>query len=82
MQTSQLRNAFIEYFKKNNHTQLRSSSVVPHDDPTILFTNAGMNQFKKIFLGSSQLEYDRVVTSQKCIRVGGKHNDLDNVTYN
>lgn len=81
MKTSQLRKSFIDFFKKQRHTHLPSSSVVPHDDTTILFTNAGMNQFKKVFLGETTLEYSRVVTSQKCIRVGGKHNDLDNVGH-
>lgn len=81
MRTRDLRKAFIEFFKKRGHSHISSSSVVPHDDPTILFTNAGMNQFKKVFLGETKLDYTRAVTAQKCIRVGGKHNDLDNVGH-
>ena len=81
MLSSQIRKKFIEYFAKQGHTHLPSSLVVPHDDPTILFTNAGMNQFKEIFLGERASDSKRAVTSQKCIRVGGKHNDLDNVGH-
>lgn len=79
--SSQIRKKFIEYFKSQGHRHLSSSPVVPHDDPTLLFTNAGMNQFKDLFLGKSKADYTRAVTSQKCVRVGGKHNDLDNVGH-
>lgn len=81
MQSEQIRRHFLEYFKKQHHSVITSSSVVPHDDPTLLFTNAGMNQFKDVFLGKSKRDYTRAATSQKCIRVGGKHNDLDNVGH-
>lgn len=81
MHTMELRRRFLEYFKKQGHTLVASSSVVPHDDPSLLFINAGMNQFKDVFLGSSVRDYKRAATSQKCIRVGGKHNDLENVGH-
>jgi alanyl-tRNA synthetase len=81
MQTQHIRRQFLDYFKKQHHAIIASSSVVPHDDPTLLFTNAGMNQFKDVFLGKSLRDYRRAATSQKCIRVGGKHNDLDNVGH-
>jgi alanyl-tRNA synthetase len=81
MLTEQFRRNFLDYFKKHGHTPLPSSPVLPHDDPTLLFTNAGMNQFKDVFLGKSKRDYTRAATSQKCIRVGGKHNDLDNVGH-
>lgn len=81
MLTNEIRKKFLQYFKERDHTLVPSSPVVPHDDPTILFTNAGMNQFKDVFLGASKRDYTRAVTSQKCIRVGGKHNDLDNVGH-
>lgn len=81
MKTREIRRKFLEYFKQQGHTVAPSSPVIPHDDPTLLFVNAGMNQFKKVFLGQTQLEYKRAATSQKCIRVGGKHNDLDNVGH-
>ena len=76
-----IRRGFLEYFKKQGHKEISSSSVVPHDDPTLLFTNAGMNQFKDVFLGKSRREYTRATTSQKCIRSSGKHNDLENVGH-
>lgn len=81
MLSQQIRRAFLNYFKNKGHTIVPSSSVVPHDDPTLLFTNAGMNQFKDVFLGSGTRDYVRATTSQKCIRVGGKHNDLENVGH-
>lgn len=76
-----IRRRFLQFFKEKGHTAVPSSSVVPHDDPSILFTNAGMNQFKDVFLGKSQRDYTRAASSQKCVRVGGKHNDLDNVGH-
>ena len=76
-----IRNNFINFFKKNNHHFVTSSSLVPNNDPTLLFTNAGMVQFKDLFTGKDQPKYENIVTSQKCIRAGGKHNDLDNVGY-
>jgi len=79
MTSQEIRRNFLKYFKDHGHTIVPSSFVVPHDDPTLLFTNAGMNQFKDVFLGKSKRDYARAATSQKCIRVGGKHNDLDNV---
>jgi alanyl-tRNA synthetase len=77
--TSQIREAFLSYFEKNGHRRVTSSSLVPAGDPTLLFTNAGMNQFKDTFLGREQRDYARATTSQKCVRAGGKHNDLENV---
>ncbi len=79
--TAEIRSAFLEYFAKHNHQIVGSSSLVPHDDPTLLFTNAGMNQFKDVFLGSDKRNYSRAVSSQRCVRAGGKHNDLENVGY-
>lgn len=81
MISAQIRKDFLKYFEKNKHTIVSSSPVFPHDDPTLLFTNAGMNQFKDVFLGYSKRDYTRATTSQKCIRVGGKHNDLENVGH-
>jgi len=81
MISQDIRRNFLKFFKENNHTIISSSSVVPHEDPSLLFINAGMNQFKDVFLGKSERDYKRAVTSQKCIRVGGKHNDLDNVGH-
>jgi alanyl-tRNA synthetase len=81
MISQEIRRNFLNYFKEKGHAVVASSSVVPHDDPTLLFTNAGMNQFKDVFLGKSKRDYTRAATSQKCIRVGGKHNDLDNVGH-
>jgi alanyl-tRNA synthetase len=76
---SQIRQRFLDYFAKHGHTVVASSSLVPHNDPTLLFTNAGMNQFKDCFLGAEKRDYVRAATSQKCVRAGGKHNDLENV---
>lgn len=81
MLSSKIRKEFLHYFKNNHHKIVASSPVIPHDDPTLLFVNAGMNQFKDVFLGQTYREYRRATTSQKCIRVGGKHNDLDNVGH-
>ena len=75
----EVREIFLDYFKQRGHTVVSSSSLIPRDDPTLLFTNAGMNQFKEVFLGHDKRSYDRSVTSQKCMRVAGKHNDLENV---
>lgn len=79
--SADIRQAFIDFFISKQHTQVSSSSLIPHNDPTLLFTNAGMNQFKETFLGIEPRDYTRAVTSQKCVRAGGKHNDLDNVGY-
>ncbi len=76
---NEIRKTFINYFKKNNHQVISSSNLVPENDPTLLFTNAGMVQFKNIFTGLEHREYDKAVSSQKCLRAGGKHNDLENV---
>ena len=78
---SEIRRRFIEYFAQKGHKVVRSGSLVPHDDPTLLFTNAGMNQFKRIFLGEEKRDYVRATSAQKCVRAGGKHNDLENVGY-
>src|SRR5689334_15514228 len=77
--TSQIREEFLRYFEANAHRRVASSSLVPAGDPTLLFTNAGMNQFKDVFLGREPRDYSRATTSQKCVRAGGKHNDLENV---
>lgn len=79
--SAQIRQAYIDFFVEHGHTHVASSSLVPHNDPTLLFTNAGMNQFKDVFLGLEKRDYTRAVTAQKCVRAGGKHNDLDNVGY-
>src|SRR5437764_14925996 len=79
--TNEIRRQFLDYFVKNRHREVASSSLVPAGDPTLLFTNAGMNQFKDVFLGREPRDYMRATTSQKCVRAGGKHNDLDNVGY-
>lgn len=81
MKTTELRQKFLKFFETKGHTVVRSSSLVPHDDPTLLFTNAGMNQFKDVFLGFDKRPYSRATTAQKCVRAGGKHNDLENVGY-
>ena len=81
MSTSEIRTAFLEYFRTQGHQVVSSSSLVPHNDPTLLFTNAGMNQFKDVFLGADKRAYHRATTAQRCVRAGGKHNDLENVGY-
>ncbi len=81
MTGNDVRRKYLEYFEKHNHRIVRSSSLVPQDDPTLLFTNAGMVQFKRCFLGEDKRDYVRATTSQKCVRAGGKHNDLENVGY-
>jgi alanyl-tRNA synthetase len=81
MLSQEIRRGFLNYFKKNGHTIVSSSPVIPHDDPTLLFTNAGMNQFKDVFLGKAKRDYERATTTQKCIRAGGKHNDFENVGH-
>ena len=81
MKSSEIRQKFLDYFASKGHTIVASSSLVPHEDPTLLFTNAGMNQFKDVFLGFDKRPYTRATTSQKCVRAGGKHNDLENVGY-
>jgi alanyl-tRNA synthetase len=81
MTGSQVRQTFLDFFASRNHRVVRSSSLVPANDPTLLFTNAGMNQFKDVFLGLEKRDYTRAATSQKCVRAGGKHNDLENVGY-
>ena len=81
MKSADIRQAFLDYFAQQGHTVVPSSSLVPHDDPTLLFTNAGMNQFKDCFLGREKRDYVRAVSSQRCVRAGGKHNDLENVGY-
>ena len=78
---SQIRSTFLDFFAARGHRIVRSSSLVPHGDPTLLFTNAGMNQFKDVFLGLEQREYTRATSAQKCVRAGGKHNDLENVGF-
>ena len=81
MNTNDIRSQFLTFFEGKGHTVVASSAVVPGDDPTLLFTNAGMNQFKDVFLGFDKRPYQRAASSQKCIRAGGKHNDLENVGY-
>ncbi|MDX9923329.1 MAG: alanine--tRNA ligase [Ignavibacteriaceae bacterium] len=81
MRSNEIRNEFFEFFKEKNHKVVPSAPVVPYDDPTLLFTNAGMNQFKDVFLGTGKRDYKRAVDTQKCIRVSGKHNDLEEVGY-
>ena len=81
MKSSEIRQKFLDYFASKGHTVVASSSLVPHEDPTLLFTNAGMNQFKDVFLGFDKRPYTRAASSQKCVRAGGKHNELENVGY-
>src|SRR5881392_3660083 len=79
MTGNEIRLSYLKFFERNRHRIVGSSPLVPHDDPTLLFTNAGMNQFKDTFLGKEKRDYTRATTAQKCMRVSGKHNDLDNV---
>lgn len=81
MDTQNIRRSFLNYFKSRGHAIIPSSPVIPHDDATLLFTNAGMNQFKDVFLGKTERDYNKAASSQKCVRAGGKHNDLDNVGH-
>ena len=76
-----IRKGFLDFFARNDHQVVPSSSLVPRNDPTLMFTNAGMVQFKNVFTGLEKRPYSRAVTAQKCVRAGGKHNDLDNVGY-
>ena len=78
---SEIRRKFLDFFVQKGHREVHSSSLVPQNDPTLLFTNAGMNQFKDVFLGLEKRDYTRATTSQKCVRAGGKHNDLENVGF-
>src|SRR5437588_4248047 len=78
---SEIRSTFLRFFESKQHRRVHSSSLVPANDPTLLFTNAGMNQFKDVFLGLEHRDYRRATTSQKCVRAGGKHNDLENVGF-
>ena len=77
MKTNEIRQSFLDYFAKNNHEIIASSSLVPHNDPSLMFANAGMNQFKNYFTGIEISKFKRVATAQKCVRAGGKHNDLE-----
>jgi alanyl-tRNA synthetase len=81
MSGNEIRETFLRFFESKGHRRVHSSSLVPANDPTLLFTNAGMNQFKDLFLGAERREYSRATTSQKCVRAGGKHNDLENVGF-
>ncbi len=78
---SEIRRKFLDFFVQKGHREVHSSSLVPANDPTLLFTNAGMNQFKDVFLGLEKRDYNKATTSQKCVRAGGKHNDLENVGF-
>ena len=78
---NEVRKTFLKFFEERGHRVVRSSSLVPTNDPTLLFTNAGMNQFKDVFLGLEKRDYNRATTCQKCVRAGGKHNDLENVGF-
>jgi len=79
MKSSEVRSSFLSYFEQNGHKKIASSSLLPAEDPTLLFTNAGMNQFKSVFTGEEKRNYKRATTSQRCVRAGGKHNDLEQV---
>src|ERR1700683_4791144 len=78
---NEIRELFLRFFETKGHRRIHASSLVPQSDPTLLFTNAGMNQFKDLFLGAEKRDYKRATTSQKCVRAGGKHNDLENVGF-
>ncbi|MCF8967369.1 alanine--tRNA ligase-related protein, partial [Pseudomonas carnis] len=81
MKSAEIREAFLRFFEEQGHTRVASSSLIPGNDPTLLFTNAGMNQFKDCFLGQEKRAYTRATSSQKCVRAGGKNSDLENVGY-
>src|SRR5690554_3276066 len=81
MSSADIREAFLRYFEQQQHTRVPSSSLIPGNDPTLLFTNAGMVPFKDVFLGTEKRPYTRATSSQRCVRAGGKHNDLENVGY-
>ena len=81
MKSADIRNTFLSFFEKNNHMIVNSSPLVPQNDPTLMFANSGMVQFKNVFTGKEKRDYNRAVTAQKCVRAGGKHNDLENVGY-
>lgn len=81
MTSAEIRQAFLDYFNQQGHEVVSSSPLIPANDPTLLFTNAGMVQFKDVFLGDDKRNYSRATTSQRCVRAGGKHNDLENVGY-
>ena len=81
MKTSEIRRRFLDYFISQGHSEVDSAPLIPGNDPTLLFTNAGMVQFKDVFLGTDKRDYSRATTSQRCVRAGGKHNDLENVGY-
>ncbi|MFZ9653977.1 MAG: alanine--tRNA ligase-related protein, partial [Steroidobacteraceae bacterium] len=81
MSAADVRRAFLEFFRERQHAVVASSSLIPGNDPTLLFTNAGMVQFKDVFLGKDKRDYVRATSSQRCVRAGGKHNDLENVGY-
>src|SRR5450631_3059887 len=81
MTSNEIRSSFLKYFEQHGHRIVPSAPLVPGDDPTLLFANAGMNQFKDVFLGKEKRDYTRATSSQKCVRAGGKHNDLENVGH-
>src|SRR4029078_6218781 len=81
MKANEVRERFLRYFEERGHRRVPSSSLIPAEDPTLLFANAGMNQCKDVFTGREKRDYKRATTAQKCVRAGGKHNDLDNVGY-
>jgi alanyl-tRNA synthetase len=81
MKSAEIRKSFLEFFRSKDHEIIQSSSLIPKNDPTLLFTNAGMVQFKYVFLGQEKRVYTRAASSQKCVRAGGKHSDLENVGY-
>ena len=81
MKSSEVRKTFLDFFVQKEHKEVASSSLVPINDPTLMFSNSGMNQFKDVFLGTEKVNFDKATSSQKCVRAGGKHNDLDNVGF-